>query len=222
MADVMRFPWSKRAVQGNDLEAVLFAVDDAFRRGCTHLLGIVGNEITGRLLVARLYTLEELRHVATEQKAACQHPFYITHGAAIIIRSHNEAFAKAEAIALAYGKDALAPDTAVPTNSPSPRARSGPIYKRDAKVRDATLKLAGGNCEHCGQQGFLTIAGERYLETHHVVGVAERGPDTIDNIVAVCPNCHRQAHFAANRVQVERDFMEAIRRRGSKNNLRGE
>ena len=83
-------------------------------------------------------------------------------------------------------------------------------------MRDAALKLAGGNCERCGQQGFLTASGERYLETHHVVGVAERGPDAIDNIVAICPNCHRQAHFAADRVQVERDFMEAIRRRGSK------
>ena len=60
-------------------------------------------------------------------------------------------------------------------------------------MRDAALKLAGGNCERCGQQGFLTATGERYLETHHVVGVAERGPDAIDNIVAICPNRHRQA-----------------------------
>lgn len=191
LADVVRFPWSKRAVQGGDRNAVLFAVDDAFRRGATHLLGIVGNEITGRLLRARLYTLEEVRSVATQQKDACQHPFYISHQAALIIRSHNEAFAKAESIALAYGRDVLAPDKAAPTRSPSPHARSGPIYRRDARVRDAVLKLAGGNCERCGQQGFLTATGERYLETHHVVGVAERGPDAIDNIIAICPNCHR-------------------------------
>lgn len=159
-------------------------------------------------------TLEEVRCVATQQKDACQHPFYISHRAALIIRSHNEAFANAEEIALAYGQDVMAPDTTV-TNSPPPHARSRPIYRRDSRVRDAALKLAGGSCERCGQQGFLTTTGERYLETHHVVGVAERGPDTIDNIIAVCPNCHRQAHFAANRVQVERDFMEAIRRRGS-------
>ena len=100
LADVVRFPWSKRAAQGGDLDAVLFAVDDAFRRGATHLLGIVRNEITGRLLLARLYTLEEVRSVATQQKDACQHPFYISHRAALIIRSHNEAFAKAESIAL--------------------------------------------------------------------------------------------------------------------------
>jgi 5-methylcytosine-specific restriction endonuclease McrA len=216
MADVVRFPWSKRAIQRDDLDAVLFAVDDASRRGCTHLLGIVGNEITGKLLVARLYTLEEVRCVATHQKAACHHPFYIAHQSALIIRSHNEAFANAETIALTYGQDVLLPHKGVPASSSSPQVRSGPIYRRDTKVRDAALKLAGGNCERCGQQGFLTSTGELYLETHHVVGVAERGPDTIDNIIAICPNCHRQAHFAANRLQVERDFMEAIRRRGSK------
>ncbi len=214
LADVVRFPWSKPAVQG---DAVLFAAAKrSARHGATHLLAIVGNEITGRLLLARLYTLEEVRWVATQQKDACQHPFYVSHRAALIIRSHNEAFAKAEAIALAYGQDVLTPDTAVPANIPSAHARSGPTYRRDAKVRDAVLKLAGGNCERCGQQGFVTTTGQRYLETHHVVGVAERGPDTIDNIIAICPNCHRQAHFAANRVEVERDFMETIRRRGSK------
>ena len=65
----------------------------------------------------------------------------------------------------------------------------------------------------------MTTTGDRYLETHHVVGVAERGPDSTDNVIAVCPNCHRQAHFAADKVQVEREFMAAIRRRGSRKNI---
>ena len=216
LADVVRFPWSKRAVQGGDLHAVLFAVDDAFRRGATHLLGIVRNADHRKAAAcAALYPGGGQVRSYPAEEDACQHPFYISHRAALIIRSHNEAFAKAESIALAYGRDVMAPDTAVPARSPSPHARSGPIYRRDARVRNAVLKLTGGNCERCGQQGFLTATGERYLETHHVVGVAERGPDAIDNIIAICPNCHRQAHFAADRVQVERDFMEAIRRRGS-------
>lgn len=64
------------------------------------------------------------------------------------------------------------------------------------------------------RNGFLTEAGERYLETHHVVGVSERGPDSSGNIVAVCPLCHRKAHYAADRIQIERKMLEAIRRRG--------
>jgi hypothetical protein len=185
MADVVRFPWSKRAVQGDDLRAVLFAADDAIRRGSTHLLAIVGDAGTGRLALARLYTLEQIKSVAAEQKAVCRHPFYAAHGAALIIRSHYEAFAEAEAIALAFSEDVLAPQTVIPKNAPPTRARGGKIYRRDAKVRDAVLKMAGGHCESCGQQGFLTAAGERYLETHHIVGVSERGPDTVGNSQAV-------------------------------------
>ena len=58
--------------------------------------GSSGTRSPGRLLLAWLYTLEEVRSVATQQKDACQHPFYISHRAALIIRSHNEAFAKAD------------------------------------------------------------------------------------------------------------------------------
>jgi 5-methylcytosine-specific restriction endonuclease McrA len=216
MADVSRFPWSKRAVRADDSQAVMFAVDDAARRGATHLLAIVGNDFAGKLSVAHLYTLDQFKQLVTRQSFACRHPFYVAHGAAVIIHSYDDAFAEAETIALAFGTDLLTPQTSVPMVTNARRARSGVVYKRDATVRNAVLKLADGICERCGQQGFLTVTGERYLETHHVVGVSERGPDTTDNVIAVCPNCHRQAHFAANRVQVERDLMEAIRRRRSK------
>lgn len=219
MADVLRFPWSKRAVHGDDLGAILYAVEDASRRGATHLMGIVGSESTGQLEVARVFSLDAVRRIAEEQKKACQHPFYLAHGAAVILRSQSDDYANAAKVALAHGEDALAPKTVELERRPSRYARSGTVYRRDPKVRDAVLLLSGGHCERCGQQGFVTITGDRYLETHHVVGVAERGPDSIDNVIAVCPNCHRQAHFAANKIQVEREFMAAIRRRGSKKEL---
>jgi hypothetical protein len=34
-----------------------------------------------------------------------------------------------------------------------------------------------------------------------------------DNVISICSICHRQAHFAANRIQVESELMEATRRR---------
>jgi 5-methylcytosine-specific restriction enzyme A len=33
-----------------------------------------------------------------------------------------------------------------------------------------------------------------YLECHHVIGLAVGGDDTIDNTVALCPNCYRRMH----------------------------
>ena len=42
---------------------------------------------------------------------------------------------------------------------------------------------------------FLKINGARYLEVHHLKRLADGGSDTIENAVAVCPNCHRELHF---------------------------
>jgi hypothetical protein len=216
LADVVRFPWSKRADSGDDLAAVFYALDDAARRGATHLLAVIGDENTGTLEVARLYSLSDAKRIAEEQIRVCKHPFYLSHRAALVLRAISEDFAKAEAIAREHGEDVLASRALETKSSPPSRARTGKTYYRDPKVREAVLELAGGHCERCGQEGFLTVAGNRYLETHHVVGVADRGPDTMDNVIAVCPNCHRQAHFAVDWVQVERDFMAAIRRRGAR------
>lgn len=36
--------------------------------------------------------------------------------------------------------------------------------------------------------------GKPYLEAHHIVPLAEDGPDELSNMVALCPNCHRKMH----------------------------
>ncbi|WP_442967956.1 HNH endonuclease [Rheinheimera sp.] len=34
-----------------------------------------------------------------------------------------------------------------------------------------------------------------YLEVHHRIPLAEKGEDTLENAIELCPNCHIQAHF---------------------------
>jgi 5-methylcytosine-specific restriction protein A len=41
--------------------------------------------------------------------------------------------------------------------------------------------------------------GKVFLETHHVIPLSEGGGDTEGNVVALCPNHHREAHHGANR-----------------------
>ena len=46
--------------------------------------------------------------------------------------------------------------------------------------------------------------GALYLETHHIVPLSEGGPDHLSNVVAVCPNDHRRAHFGRDRDEIAR------------------
>lgn len=85
-----------------------------------------------------------------------------------------------------------------------PTMREATVLLRDrsAAVREAVLIRAGGLCELCNEPGFVTAAGSIYLETHHVVPLAENGPDHPSNVVAICPQDHRRAHFAAERDEI--------------------
>jgi len=91
---------------------------------------------------------------------------------------------------------------------PLPRGQENPLsksskqkrYRRDPKVVAWVLHNAQGICEGCGQEGpFLTPGGFPYLEVHHVVFLSQGGPDTIQNTVALCPNCHARCHYAKDR-----------------------
>jgi hypothetical protein len=76
-------------------------------------------------------------------------------------------------------------------------------YSRDPRVRDAVLRRADGRCEFCGQLGFVKPDGTRYLESHHVIALANDGEDRVTNVIALCPNDHREAHFGERRDEIE-------------------
>jgi 5-methylcytosine-specific restriction endonuclease McrA len=71
------------------------------------------------------------------------------------------------------------------------------IIQRNPDVVAEVLFRAAGCCEVCRSQAPFQRAsdGSPYLEVHHKVRLADGGDDTVENAVAVCPNCHRQAHF---------------------------
>ena len=66
-------------------------------------------------------------------------------------------------------------------------------YYMRACAENGTLR-----CECCGEEAFITAAGEPYVEFHHLIpfGIAY-GPDHYLNLFALCPNCHRRLHFQA-------------------------
>lgn len=70
-------------------------------------------------------------------------------------------------------------------------------FRRNADVIIEVLRRAAGVCEKCKRPApFLRRSdGTPFLEVHHWTPLADGGEDTIENAGALCPNCHREAHF---------------------------
>lgn len=84
------------------------------------------------------------------------------------------------------------------------RLRLRQEWIRNPYVRAYTLKQAEGRCQLCEQPAPFRLAdGTPFLEVHHVIPLEAGGPDTIENCVALCPNCHREVHYAPNEGQHE-------------------
>lgn len=79
------------------------------------------------------------------------------------------------------------------------RSATGKVFNRDPEVRIRALARARGKCQICGCEGFRMESGKLFLETHHVVPLSEDGLDDMVNVVALCPNHHREAHYGENR-----------------------
>ena len=52
--------------------------------------------------------------------------------------------------------------------------------------------------------------GRLFLETHHVVPLAEGGADSLDNVVALCPNHHREAHLGARHAILKEQLLQKL------------
>lgn len=69
-------------------------------------------------------------------------------------------------------------------------------YQRSPWVAENARRRAKGHCELCGEPApFNRKDGTPYLETHHIKWLSNGGEDTVENTVALCPNCHRKMHI---------------------------
>lgn len=82
------------------------------------------------------------------------------------------------------------------SNEPAPKYSVQQTQrKRNMYLPELIKRMANGKCQLCGQVlDYKDSAGRPYLEAHHVIPLADDGPDSIDNMVALCPNCHRKMH----------------------------
>lgn len=86
----------------------------------------------------------------------------------------------------------------------------GFAYKRNRMVRDHVILRFNGCCEYCGEEGFLMANGDRYIEAHHIISFGENGPDTVANVIGLCPKHHREAHFGERAIALNNAFKEIV------------
>jgi 5-methylcytosine-specific restriction enzyme A len=96
-------------------------------------------------------------------------------------------------------------------DEPKKKIVTGSVYDRNRAVRNSVLRRAGGCCEYCGARGFETPLGN-YLETHHIVSLSYGGSDDVGNVIALCPNDHRRAHFSVESEELTAEFKEIVSR----------
>jgi predicted restriction endonuclease len=84
-------------------------------------------------------------------------------------------------------------------------------YARDPNVRRAVMQRADGKCEYCGEPGFVSLNGERYLECHHIIALANDGADRMTNVIALCAGDHRKAHFSEKRSSIEQEMIQIVK-----------
>jgi 5-methylcytosine-specific restriction enzyme A len=91
------------------------------------------------------------------------------------------------------------PEPSLEDGEQSVRVRLQAFYRRSALVRAHAFARAAGLCEACHLPApFLTGAGQPFLEVHHIDRLADGGPDRVDRVAAVCPNCHRRCHHGVD------------------------
>lgn len=102
-------------------------------------------------------------------------------------------------------------DLDIGADSPEKKESSGTRYVRDPRVRKAVIERANGKCEFCGADGFKCADGSKYLETHHIIALANDGEDRITNVIALCANHHREAHFGERRDELEKTMIAKMK-----------
>lgn len=100
---------------------------------------------------------------------------------------------------LPYVSAAEAPQSPLAVDIEAPPGRKEVVtYRviRDTPLARRVKKLHNFECQLC-RHTILLADGSRYAEAHHVrpLGEPHNGPDTIENIVCVCPNHHAELDY---------------------------
>ena len=78
-------------------------------------------------------------------------------------------------------------------------------FIRNPDVIAEVLERANGFCEICRKKAPFNRDSDNspFLEVHHKIPLSKGGEDTVKNAIALCPNCHRHAHYGEKTFKFE-------------------
>lgn len=77
-------------------------------------------------------------------------------------------------------------------------------YYRNPDIAYISKKYAKGICQLCQKAApFQDKDGNPYLESHHIEWLSRGGKDRLDNVIALCPNCHKKMHIIDDKKDVK-------------------
>lgn len=79
--------------------------------------------------------------------------------------------------------------------------------KRDYKIIDDAKKRDNFSCVVNEKHNTFLSGGNNYTEGHYLIPMFQQknfdfSLDIVENIVTLCPNCHREVHFADNKKDI--------------------
>ena len=90
-------------------------------------------------------------------------------------------------------------------NKISKRSHISTQYMRNPEISLLVKRLANGYCDLCKESApFIDKEGTPFLECHHIEWLAHGGEDSLENTIALCPNCHRKMHIIPNNSDILR------------------
>ncbi len=87
--------------------------------------------------------------------------------------------------------------------TPKQTSSSSTTWVRNPKIREEALKNASYSCEIDSLHKTFITDKHQFMEGHHLIPMEyqdkypSQSLDIVENIIALCPNCHRAVHYAS-------------------------
>lgn len=99
--------------------------------------------------------------------------------------------------------------SSTPTHA-STKEKIQSIQNRSTAIKLYAKKRANGICEGCNETAPFETKSGPYLEIHHLTRLADGGADLPQNIIALCPTCHRKAHYSLDCLEFNNQLINKV------------